>query len=570
MNRISRLKFNHRIILVTIIFVGLTSIIFLAASSSYVERNILNDEEASLIADTEIQYNNILQRIEKTDLIATYVRESVYLYDYLERANEGTLTLDDKRYLLDSNFSGVETIINVNDDVEYIRMYSYNEDVTELMPSLYSIERIEDNEIYGTTGWIVDYSNDIFRSGDQSLVGNLFEMKNSRGEPIALVELAVSLDHMFYSGSNDDFETFIYNNSFHDISGNSEEVGITVDDLEDNASFLTDDYMVHVRYLSELDTYLVNVKNLSLINQGIMQVNLLIIGAIVIIVGVLSFLMNQIIKHMFERFYKVVDGVSSISDGNLDTVIEVDGHDEIHDLATEVNQMTSSLKNIMEESIEREVSEKDSQIKAMQSQINSHFIYNTLESIKMMAEIYEYYDMSDALTDLGKLLRYSMKWDTGLVIVEDELNHIASYLKLGDIRYDNKITFKSNLSEEMEQQVIPKMTFQPVIENAIRYGADGNDLDIEVNGYYEDDNCYIVIVDYGLGIDEERLKDLQAKIDKKEKVVGSRGSGIALNNVNKRIKVQFGEDYGIRLESKLNEYTKIIIKLPSTRKTEGD
>jgi two-component system sensor histidine kinase YesM len=541
--------------------------IFLTVSTNYVKTNILESEKSSLISNSEITYNETLKKIETIDLISSYIEKDLYLVNFLKDAYSENLTLEQKQEFIDSNIEGLESIININNDVDYVRIYSNNKSVTELLPTLYSADRIVGKELYNYEGWLINYKNNIFSKDDKNLVGYIYSVDNDYNQQVATIELALSIDKMFFSKQSNDVITVIYNNGFYSNSELNLADIISFDQLEDNNTVVTEDYMINMKYFSQIDTYLINIKDLRIINKSITDITNLIIFSSIIIASLLSLLMNYIIKRLFTRFYKVVEGITTISDGNLDTVIDVSGNDEIHDLADEVNIMTSSFKEIIQRNINREVIEKESQIKAMQSQINSHFIYNTLESIKMMAEINEIYDISDALTDLGKLLRYSMKWSKGLVIVEDEINYIKSYLKLGDIRYDNKITFVSNLNDELLDQVIPKMTLQPIVENAVKYGADGNDLIIEINGYYDKENCFIEIIDYGYGVEKDKINDLQKIIDDDDYETNTNGNGIALKNINKRIKVQFGEEYGVLITSEYNEYTKVIIKLPSTRKS---
>ena len=108
----------------------------------------------------------------------------------------------------------------------------------------------------------------------------------------------------------------------------------------------------------------------------------------------------------------------------------------------------------------------------MQNQINAHFIYNVLESIKMMAEINEEYTISDAVTALGEMLHYNMRWNKFLVTVQDEMNYIQNYVELMNLRYDFTITLSVQIPENLYRQDIPKMSLQPIVENAITHGIE--------------------------------------------------------------------------------------------------
>ena len=145
---------------------------------------------------------------------------------------------------------------------------------------------------------------------------------------------------------------------------------------------------------------------------------------------------------------------------------------------------------------------KNSEIKALQNQINVHFIYNVLESIKMMAEIDEKYEISDAVTSLGKLLRYGMKFSSKNVTVEQEIEYIRNYLDLINLRFDFEIILAINIPQFIYKQEIPKMTLQPIVENAIYHGIEelAEDSSIYIKGYVEGEDILIEITDSGKGM----------------------------------------------------------------------
>ena len=209
---------------------------------------------------------------------------------------------------------------------------------------------------------------------------------------------------------------------------------------------------------------------------------------------------------------------------------------------------------------------KNSEIRALQNQINAHFIYNVLESIKMMAEIDEEYAISDAVTSLGKLLRYSMKWVSGNVLVEQELEYIKNYMALINLRFDYEIYLSLNIPEIVLKQEIPKMSLQPIIENAIYHGIEqmAEDTNIYIKGMIEGQDCIIEITDSGRGMSEETVEKLRLKIAGEIDSSGGSGNGIGLKNVQDRIHIAFGEEYGIEIASKLGCYTKIRVRIPMT------
>jgi len=256
--------------------------------------------------------------------------------------------------------------------------------------------------------------------------------------------------------------------------------------------------------------------------------------------------------------------IRQVQKGNLKVRVPDCGADEIGELGQQINEMLNRISRLMDDNIKREILVKDSEIRALQNQINAHFIYNVLESIKMMAEVDEKYDISDAVTALGKLLRYSMKWVSKNVTVSEEIDYIKNYLALINLRFDYEIYLSLNLPEPIYEQAIPKMSLQPIIENAICHGIEelAEDTSIYMKGTLFERYCIIEITDSGRGMTNEEVEQLQKKIDGEIETTGSSGNGIGLKNVQDRIKISFGEDYGLSIASKKDCYTKVIVKIP--------
>ena len=273
---------------------------------------------------------------------------------------------------------------------------------------------------------------------------------------------------------------------------------------------------------------------------------------------------NVVVKTVLRQFYRIIDAIKRVQTGDLSVVIEDCGTDEMGELGSQVNKMLTEINHLMKEQIDKELLVKNSEIKALQNQINAHFIYNVLESIKMMAEIEEQYDISDAVTTLGKLLRYSMRWTAGTVTVAEEIEYIRNYLKLMNIRFDYEIYLSLNIPDSIYAQQIPKMSLQPIVENAIYHGIEqmAEDTNIYIKGLIEGNDCIIEITDAGRGMSEEEVARLYKKISGEIETTGGSGNGIGLKNVQDRIKMNFGEEYGIEIASKLGCYTKIMVRIP--------
>jgi two-component system sensor histidine kinase YesM len=285
----------------------------------------------------------------------------------------------------------------------------------------------------------------------------------------------------------------------------------------------------------------------------------------ILVLILLSFVIDGLVRQVLKNFYVVLRTIRQVRKGDLSVRAPlVNRDDEMGELAHQVNRMLDNIQTLMQQNIDRELLAKDSQIKALQNQINAHFIYNVLESIKMMAEMEEEYVISDSITSLGKLLRYSMKWTSENVLVSEELEYIKNYMALINLRFDYDIILSLNIPTAIMMQKIPKMSLQPIIENAIIHGIEelADDTTIYIKGIVEGEDCRIEITDNGRGMNEEELKRLEDKIAGLAPDGGGSGNGIGLKNVQDRLHIAFGEKYGITVSTREGCYTKVCVTIP--------
>ena len=290
----------------------------------------------------------------------------------------------------------------------------------------------------------------------------------------------------------------------------------------------------------------------------------MIVVTMLVFIVLLAFAVSFMVKVLLSHFYEILGSIRSIQKGDMTVRIAHTTGDEMGELGHQINKMMDRIQNLMEENIRRELLAKNSEIRSLQNQINAHFIYNVLESIKMMAEMEEQYEISDAITSLGKLLRYSMKWRSGNVLLKEELEYIRNYLALINLRFDYEIYLSENIPEELMNQRIPKMSLQPIVENAIYHGIEqiAEDTTIYIKGILQDKTCCLEISDMGRGMSEEKLAELQEKLQMKDSYGEDSEHGIGLKNVQDRIHMAFGDAYGLSVSSKEGLYTKVSLTLP--------
>lgn len=255
------------------------------------------------------------------------------------------------------------------------------------------------------------------------------------------------------------------------------------------------------------------------------------------------------------------NAVNDFEDGVVNLNIPENGSYEVQHLAKAIKSMVNQMNLLMENVMKEQEAKRKSELNALQAQINPHFLYNTLDSIIWMIENENYDGAIIMVTSLARFFRISLSKGKNIITVRDELEHAKNYLTIQSIRYKNKFTYSIDAEEDTLSLTSIKLIIQPLIENAIYHGMEymSGDGDILVKSYKKEGDLYIDIIDNGLGMPEEVAdKLLISKISNQNK----KGSGIGLRNVHERIKLYFGERYGLEIYSEPDEGTTIRIHMP--------
>lgn len=241
--------------------------------------------------------------------------------------------------------------------------------------------------------------------------------------------------------------------------------------------------------------------------------------------------------------------------------------DEIGVLYNEYNTMVEELNHAIKNEYENKLIVLDSQMKSLEAQINSHFLYNTLESINSIAEIEEVESISTMTLALGQMFRYSIKTQSELVSIADELRHMQDYISIQQIRFDNAFKVIKEIPSNMLEMKVLKLILQPIVENALYHGlqyCNSGDT-IAIKAHIENGNIFISISDNGTGMDSIQLQALQDNLSQESHFteLGQRNKqSIGLKNIHTRIELYYGKGYGLHVDSSKNSGTIVLIKLP--------
>ncbi|MCG4527453.1 sensor histidine kinase [Intestinimonas massiliensis] len=278
------------------------------------------------------------------------------------------------------------------------------------------------------------------------------------------------------------------------------------------------------------------------------------------------FLLVFVNLHLSERIsvpIKTLErAVKELEAGREEVDIDVSGPYEIEHLGHSIRSMVSTMRHLMDDIIEQEAQKRRSELDVLQSQINPHFLYNTLDSVVWMTENGRTDEAILMVTSLARFFRISLSRGSNIIPIADELEHARHYLTIQKMRYKNKFSAVIAAEDGVEGLYTIKLIVQPILENAIYHGmayADG-DGEITVRARRDGGDVVIEVADNGPGMPEEMVERL---LDQSYAAApGTKGSGIGLRNVHQRIRLTFGEEYGLAIHSEPDAGTTVCIRLP--------
>ncbi|MGN7165392.1 cache domain-containing sensor histidine kinase [Paenibacillus cellulositrophicus] len=287
--------------------------------------------------------------------------------------------------------------------------------------------------------------------------------------------------------------------------------------------------------------------------QGVYKSNILYLGGWILISILLSLLITRTVVTPIKQLIRAMRSVES---GDFSVQTHLTGNEEALILSSNFNKMTSRLKELISRVYEEELKEKSAQLRALQAQINPHFLYNTLDTIYWMLYMRGQEKIGDVVVAMSNMLRYSIGKNGPVVMLKDELDNLSNYIHIQSTRYQDRITFEYDIDHSLEDTRVLKLMLQPTIENAITHGLEPSVRPgiICTRIYRYERECRIEISDNGVGISAERLAQLMEP--------GHVRDGHGIQNVDERLRLTFGEAYGLTITSVEGKGTKVLYKLP--------
>lgn len=290
------------------------------------------------------------------------------------------------------------------------------------------------------------------------------------------------------------------------------------------------------------------------------QFSIIAFGCILILIVLLSYYIPLSITRPIRKLSEVTDQVAK---GDLSVRSNVRTGAEVTMLNDSLNSMIDKINELLEQVKKEQVRLRKAEFELLQAQINPHFLYNTLDTIVWLAESGEQKMVVSMVGSLSDFFRTSLNQGKDIVSIKEELAHVRSYLEIQQVRYQDIMNYEIDVAEEFDKCLIPKITIQPLVENALYHGIKNKRGigKIIITGKREGGILILRIEDNGIGITKERLLQVQREIEGK---VTDKKDIYGLYNVNERIRLNFGEEFGIFIDSKYGEGTVVTVKLPYT------
>jgi len=286
-----------------------------------------------------------------------------------------------------------------------------------------------------------------------------------------------------------------------------------------------------------------------------------IVAGLMILFGFLTITGGAaIISWIVRRISNLIDSINQVKQGNLDAHLENENKDEIGTLYDSYNTMIQNTNLLMEEKYKMGISLKSAELKALQSQISPHFLYNTLDMVNWLAFAGRTQDIHSAVVSLSKYYRIVLNKGEDTLTLEEELQHVGYYMKIQDIRFPGDVVYQENVEEKVMGSIVPKIILQPLVENAIHHGIwkkKEKKGSIRIWGYEEGKTVHIKIIDDGAGMDADTLSRIL------DGSLSTTGSSYGVKNVHARLSLMFGEEYGLSYESKEGQGTCVTIRFPA-------
>lgn len=588
---LSKLILSISLIVIVILIIG--QIMYKSLSDS--AEKIMVGNATQLICNFGTNVENLIHNFDKA---------SQYIYDYTSENYTflADILLDDKITFREKETeitSMISSILYTNIFIENVRfvtskdeVYGVSKDGTKIINKQKIIENKIKPEIAAMRDLHIIPSHseeDYYYNSDEkviTLVRNYMDVSTVSTvencvlgtvymdiDPRCITQLERGLDLGKSSGINlinMEDGVLVYSNQSERIGTVSEELNALAQYMDgERGSYRTDEAVYAYYYICDTGWLAVAKLDKTDINSSYDSGARFILIFLIIISLLLSLLYYIIFSQTTKPARILKKAMERIQRGELQTRVSIRTHDELEVLGNGLNEMASNLQKYINQVYVAEINQKEAELKALKSTIKPHYLYNTLEVIKMSAITNEDLVVADMIDCLSRQLQYLMEYGSDFVTLKEEIKNIQDYFYIIRIRYENRLDLELDINNGCLDLCIPKLILQPIVENAVKHGLrpKAGKGKVEIIASIVDDFLQLTVMDDGVGMTTEELTILKKKLENEETIYQK--SSIGMKNVYDRIKMNYGELYGYHVMSEKNLGTIVKFKLPIVRQTDA-
>ncbi len=584
MNRFGSRIFFASLALLSMLLVSILIFVFYPSSELIIQQEIKGSRV--VISEVKDSLDTTIENAKKLSLMIYYNPVTFAVIKDVDSDDQLITTRNNERRIVDDFLF---SIINFYDNILLVTLkttefthYAYRP-VSSLR---YSIEeRLINNSMIlskirnadGRAVVIDQYDMPEFKT-DKIIISIGRQIKNTdNSQEIGTILIDIDIENVFDSflknKGKGDFLIINKDNkpiiSTRELDDDFFRVISSTSDESHSAEYKGDDYVVIKESFLQTDWEMIFFVNRDDVLSPYYKIRNDTIMTFVILFALITIISITYSKKLTSRFDNLLNGMREFEKGNLDVILSDRSNDELAQAVEGFNDMSNEIRTLIRKVYLTQIKQKDAEIEVRNSQINPHFIYNSLESIQMFAVINDQKEIARMVASLGRLLQTGLRQKEGLIEVGEEFEFIEMYLNMQKIRYHEKLDYKITASRNVIHKKILKFIIQPLVENSVVHGLEnktGAGM-INVDAKIVSNMIILSVKDNGAGMNAKDLQKLREHISREDV---SAGSSIGVRNVSERIKLYYGNESRFYIHSSENKGTKITIKVPFISEDQTD
>lgn len=592
-DRLSSMSLRMKLLLSYILIMAIPSLIFGIYTNNNTQKSLIEGLAKNGQQSLQRMLGNINRNAEINEMAIQILLSNKTFLDAIPDIDR--YSVEQLLELQKGAVNDISRIRNVNPSI--YRLCVYTKGNVEFFSTLYNEGRIAGAPFYndiirenGMNLWVLAYPNSLvlqMNPSNENTITSLFRVvKDDRNQDIGIVEVSM-LARDFFSDlyiNAEDEGSFICvldetgNVIFNEKAAAINKMNLSQSILYESLSGISKEendftqitlngepVVVNYSYSRKINATIYLVSYIELLAKDIKSAQFNTILQIIIIFVILTVITFAVTSALLKKVRIMQKYMKKIQIGDLSVSLPPLGNDEIGELAKNFQQMMNQVNELITLKFQNQEAIKNAELNALSAQINSHFTYNTLDTIQMMAEIDEKYEIADAVNLLGKIMRYGIYWGSKNSTLREELGYLKNYISLINIKFNELVELCIYVNEGLLSAKVPKMILQPLAENCVFHGIKGKGVKgiISIDAVVKGSDMLIEVFDNGKGISRDTLLNIQTMLDSDQSGAYLHDSdSIGLLNVHHRVRLYYGKPYGIQVESEEDLFTKVIIRLP--------